>query len=418
MDVARPDLLLKKKRRRMQWIAATVVVLVAVTIGLSQLKPAVPAVDRNLLWIDTVKRGPLLRQVQGSGTLVPEDVRWIASRVSGRIERVLLKAGAMVEPDSVIAILYNPDAQQSANQAELNLKVAEAELVNLRLDLQSSVLTAEASANSRQAQYEQALADNEADQRLFAKGFITQNDIRRSNAAVTNAKMQNDAEQKRLVFVKDSVAPKIASKQAAVETLRSTARNKREEADGLQIRAGMKGVLQQVPLEVGTQIGGGTKAARVADPTKLKAEVKIAETLAKDVLIGQVASVDTRNGVVPARVTRVDPAVVGGTVTVDLEITGELPKGARPDLSIDGIIELERLADVSYSGRPAFSTSQRNGVGVFRLEEDGIHARRVTVKFGRSSVNSIEIVSGLQPGDKIILSDMSQFDGIDRIQLK
>lgn len=417
MDVARPDLAIKRKKRRLRLIIISVVGLVAVTVGLSLLKPAVPTVDRNLVYIDTVKRGPLIRQIQGTGTLVPEDVRWIVARVTGRAEKIVLKAGAQVTPDSVIVQLFNPDAENAANQADLQLKVAEAELVNLRLDMQSSVLSEEAAANNRQATYDEAFATNLSDKRLAEKGFLSPSDLRRSDAAVVNTRLQNEAGLKRLAFVKDSVAPKIAAKEAAVEALRATARQKREEADGLQVRAGMKGVIQAVPVEIGTQIGGGTKVARVADPARLKAEVRVAETQAKDVRIGQVASVDTRNGIVPAKVTRVDPAVVGGTVTVDLEITGELPQGARPDLSIDGIVELERLADVLSTGRPAFGTA-KGPVGVFRLEEDGVHASRVTVKFGRSSVSAIEIVSGLEAGDKIILSDMSAQDGVDRIQLK
>jgi HlyD family secretion protein len=252
---------------------------------------------------------------------------------------------------------------------------------------------------------------------LFEKGFITQNDIRRSEAAVANAALQNDAEQKRLAFVRDGVTPRLAAKRAAVESLRAQARLRREEFEGLQVRAGMKGVLQAVPVEIGTQISAGTRLARVADPSRLKAEVRVAETQAKDVQIGQAATVDTRNGVVAARVSRVDPAVLNGTVAVDLEITGDLPRGARPDLSVDGMIELERLTDVVFSGRPAFGTGQGT-VGIFRLEADGIHAQRVPVKFGRSSVSSIEVVSGLNAGDRIILSDMSQWDSAERVRLK
>lgn len=418
MDVARPDIALAKRRKRNRLIIISVIVVAVTTYGLSRLKPAVPTVDRNLVWIDTVKRGPLIRQVQGSGTLVPEDIRWITSRASGRVDKIVLRPGAKVEPDSVIVVLYNTEVVQTANQAEANLKVGEAELANLRFQLEGDLLAAEAAAFRAQGQFDEMKATNDGDKRLFEKGFITASDLRRSESNLANAERANEAEKKRLASTKDGLAPRLAAKTAAVEQQRATAKLRREEVDGLQVKAGMSGVLQVMSLQIGAQVGSGTNLARVADPSRLKAEVRIAETQAKDVRIGQVATVDTRNGVVPARVTRIDPAVVQGTVTVDLEITGPLPAGARPDLSVDGIVELERLTDVMYTGRPAFGIGKGTAVGIFRLEEDGIHAQRVPVQLGRSSVNSIEVVRGLEPGDRIILSDMSQWDGNERIKLK
>lgn len=417
MDVARPDIAIAKRKKRNRLIIISVIVLAGVTYGLSRLKPAVPTVDRNLVYIDTVKRGPLVRQVQGSGTLVPEDIRWITSRASGRVDKVVLRPGAKVEPDSVIVILYNTEVAQTANQADTALKVAEAELANLKFQLEGDLLSAEASAYSRENAYLEAKATNDGDKRLFAKNFITPSDLRKSESNLANAEKANEAEKKRLAFTKDGLAPRLAAKSASVEQLRATAKLRREEVEGLQVKAGMTGVLQVMSLQIGSQVGSGTNLARVADPSRLKAEVRVAETQAKDVRIGQVATVDTRNGIVPARVARIDPAVLQGTVTVDLEITGDLPAGARPDLSVDGIVELERLTDVIFTARPSFGIG-KGTVGIFRLEEDGIHAQRVPVQLGRSSVNSVEVVKGLEPGDRIILSDMSQWDGTERIKLK
>lgn len=417
MDVARPDIARAKKRKRNRVIIISAIVLAVTTYGLSRLKPAVPNVDRNLVWIDTVKRGPLVRQVQGSGTLVPEDIRWITSRASGRVDKIVLRPGAKVEPDSVIVVLYNTEVAQTANQAETQFKVGEAELANLRFQLEGDLLAAEASAFRAQGQLDELKATNDGDKRLFEKGFITTSDLRRSESNLANAERANEAEKKRLVSTKDGLAPRLAAKTAAVEQLRATAKLRREEVEGLQVKAGMTGVLQVMSLQIGSQVGSGTNLARVADPSRLKAEIRVAETQAKDVRIGQVGTVDTRNGIVPAKVIRIDPAVLQGTVTVDLEVTGELPAGARPDLSVDGIIELERLTDVMFTSRPAFGTG-KGSVGIFRLEADGIHAQRVPVQLGRSSVTSVEVVRGLEPGDRIILSDMSQWDGVARITLK
>lgn len=390
--------------------------LAAITFGLSSLKPAAPTVDRNLVWIGKVERGPMIRQVRGLGTLVPEDIRWLAARTQGRVEEIVLRPGAQVEPDDVILILSNPDVEQAAEAAASQLTAAEAELVNLKVQLERQLLEAEASAARAKADYEQSRLRAEVNEELFADGLVSPLELQLSKVTAEEAATRHNIEQKRYNFAKDSIAPQLAVKEAEVNRARAVARLRRAEADALHVRAGMAGVLQQLPVEIGQQVQPGANLARVADPRRLKAEVRIAETQAKDIMIGQLATIDTRNGIVEGRVARVDPAVQNGTVLVDVALEGELPRGARPDLSVDGTIQLERLDDVVYVGRPAFG-QERSTVSIFRLDEDGTYATRTQVQLGRSSVNSIEVVQGLQPGDRVILSDMSQWDSNDRIRL-
>ncbi len=416
MDIQRPDQSKARRKKRILIGVAGAVVLAGITFVLARLKPAAPTVERNLVWIDTVKRGPMVRQVRGTGTLVPEEIRWIAARTQGRVDRIVLRPGAIVEPESVLLVLSNPDVEQAAASAESQLKAAEAELVNLEVQLRSGVLASESAAASAQAAFEQTKLRAEVNEELFRDGLVSSLDMRLSKVTAQHAATANEIEKKRFAFAKDSIAPQLAVKAAQVDRFRADARLRRDEFNALSVRAGMRGVLQVLPVEVGAQVQPGANLARVADPARLKAQVHIAETQAKDILIGQLAQIDTRNGIVEGKVVRVDPSVQNGTVTVDITLTGDLPKGARPDLSVDGVIELERLDNVVFVGRPAFG-QDRATVGIFKLDPEGVHAARTQVQLGRSSVNTIEIVGGLQPGDRVILSDMSQWDASPRIKL-
>lgn len=417
MDIPRPDQSKAKRKKRIIYISATVIALAGITVLLARLKPAAPTVDRNLVWIGDVKRGEMLREVRGLGTLVPEDITWIAARTQGRVDKIVLRPGAKVTPESVILLLSNPDVVRTATDADSQLKAAEAEYANLKVQLQSGVLAAESTAASAKANFEQAKLRAQVNEQLFKDGLVSPLELRLSNVTAEQAETQNTIEQKRYTFTKESIAPQLAVKAAEVDRLRDQAKLRHDELDALTVRAGMVGVLQLLPVDVGQQVQPGTNLARVADPHRLKAEVRIAETQARDIQIGQAAQIDTRNGIVAGVVQRIDPSVQNGTVTVDVHITGDLSHtGARPDLSVDGTIELERLTNVVYVGRPAFG-QEHSTVGIFKLDPDGSYANRVQVQLGRSSVNTIEIVSGLVPGDRVILSDMSQWDANDRIKL-
>ncbi len=416
MDIPRPNVAKEKRRKRIIYTVVAGVVLAGITVLLARLKPAAPTVERNLVWVDTVKRGPMVRQVRGLGTLVPEEIRWIAARTQGRVDKIILRPGAVVEPGSLILELSNPDVESAAANAESQLRAAEAQLANLRVQLESGLLQAEAAASRAKSNFETTKLQAQVREELFRDGLVSQLELRLSQATAAEAAVGNEIEQKRYAFAKESIAPQLAVQQAEVERLRSLSRLRAEELAALKVRSSMSGVLSALPVEVGAQVQPGTNIARVADPSKLKAEVRIAETQAKDIAIGQVAQIDTRNGIVEGRVSRIDPAVQNGTVLVDVTIDGQLPRGARPDLSVDGTIELERLDDVVYVGRPAFG-QERSTVGIFKLDPASNDAVRTQVQLGRSSVNTIEIVSGLQPGDRVILSDMSQWDANDRVRL-
>ncbi|MBI5381163.1 MAG: HlyD family efflux transporter periplasmic adaptor subunit [Opitutae bacterium] len=416
MDIARPDIARQKRKKRLIYASLAALALVVITAVLARLQPAAPTVDRNLVWIDTVKRGTIPRQVRGLGTLVPEEIRWIAARTQGRVERIVLRPGAVVTPDSVILVLKNPTVLQAAVDAESELKSAEAELVSLKVQLERSVLEAEASLARAKSDFETTRLQAEVNDELYKDKLISTLELRRSKVVAEDAATRYAIERKRHAFAQDSIAPQLAVKQASLARSAAQAKLRRDDAEDLSVRAGMSGVLQELPVEVGAQVQPGANVARVVDPSRLKAEIRVAETQAKDILIGQGASIDTRNGLVEGRVVRIDPSVQNGTVTVDITLVGELPKGARPALSVDGTIELERMENVVYVGRPAFG--QEGGtVGMFKLEADGVHAARLPVRLGRGSVNLIEIVSGLQPDDKVILSDMSQWDAHDRVKL-
>jgi HlyD family secretion protein len=416
MDIARPDRAREKKTRRLIYGAAGLVAVLLVTLGLSRLKPAAPSVERATVWIDTVKRGPMLRQVRGLGTLVPEEIRWIPAINEARVERIVIQPGTAVKANSVILELSNPNLELAALEAESQLRAAEAQYVELRVRLQSQRLDQEASAAQVRASYNEARLRAQADAELAKAGLIA--DITRQVSKVTAEELanRNVIEEKRLDISGESVKAQLAVQQAAVERARALLRVRRNEVDALRLKAGIDGVLQVVPVEVGQRVTPGLNLARVAQPEKLKAVIRVAETQAKDVMIGQKAMVDTRNGMVPGHVIRVDPSSQNGTVGVDLALDGALPKGARPDLSVDGTIELERLENVLFVGRPAQGQPE-SLVGLFRLEPDSTDASRVKVKLGRASVNTVEIVEGLKEGDQVVLSDTSAWDSHDRIRL-
>jgi HlyD family secretion protein len=416
MDIARPDQTKAKRKKRILIIAAAVAGLAAITVILARLKPAVPTVDKGLVWINTVKRGPMVRQVHGPGTLVPVDIRWIAARTQGRVDKFILLPGATVQPDSIVMVLSNPDVTQAALDTASALKSAEADYENLKVTVQQSVLQSESEAATAKAAFEEARLQAEVDDQLFKDGLVSELDLRLKKVTAEQDETLNSIAQKRYAFTKESVVPQLAVKEATVDQARAQAVLKKAEADALNVRAGMTGILQVVPVEVGAQVTPGTNLARVADPTVLKAVIQIAETQAKDVKIGQSAEIDTRNGIAKGTVSRVDPSVQNGTVSVDVALPGVLPQGARPDLSVDGVIELEHLDDVVYVERPAFG-QEHSTAGIFVLDADGVYANRVQVELGRSSVNTIEIIKGLNPGDRVILSDMSQWDTHDRIKL-
>lgn len=416
MDIARPNAAKEKRKKRIIYASVAGVVLIGITVALSQLKPAAPTVEKNLVWIDTVKRGPMVRQVRGLGTLVPEEIRWIAARTQGRVDKIILRPGALVEPGSLILELSNPDVVSAAANATSSLNAAEAQLTNLKTQLESTLLQSEAAAAAAKSSFETTKLQFDVQQELFRDGLVSQLDLKLAEARANQAAISNSIEQKRYAFAQESIKPQLAVQEATVENLRSQARLRQEELEALKVRSSMAGVLSALPVEVGAQVQPGTNIARVADPSKLKAEIRIAETQARDIAFGQIAQIDTRNGIVEGKVARIDPAVQNGTVLVDITIVNELPRGARPDLSVDGTIELERLDNVVYVGRPAFG-QEKSTVGIFKLAEGSDDAVRTQVQLGRSSVNTIEIIAGLQPGDRVILSDMSQWDSNDRVRL-
>jgi len=416
MDVPREGVAAKKRKRRIIIIAVGTLGLILATIAISRLKPAVPSVDRATVWIDTVKRGPMVRQVRGLGTLVPEDIRWIPANTEGSVEKILIWPGTKVEPGDVILELTSPELDQSAHDAELKAKAAEAEFTTMRATLQRELLDQESKTTAAHSAYEQAKMERQTNDQLAKNGLVADLVYKTSKIKEEECQKSDEIEQKRLAFARDSIEPQLASKQAAVDQANQLAKLKLDQVEALHVKAGMSGVLQQLPVQIGQRLKVGDNLARVADPTKLKAQVKIAETQAKDIQIKQKAVIDTRNGVVTGHVTRVDPAVEQGTVTVDVAFDEALPKGARPDLSVDGTIELEHLDNVVYVGRPAFG-QENNTVGMFKLVNGSSEAVRAQVKLGKSSVNTIEILNGLQPGDRVILSDTSAWDTHDRIRL-
>ena len=422
VDIARPPSVIRKKKiRRAIYGAVALVIVAGITVGVSRLKPAAPSVDRATVWVDTVKRGQMLREVRGSGTLVPEDIRWISATTAGRVERIVLRAGAIVEPNTVILELTSPDVEQAHREAQLAYQSALAAYENRKADLQSQLLTQESQLATIESNYKQADLDLQANKQLEKDGLVSSLLVKQKQGQVDDLKNRLSVESKRLEISKAGIKSQLAPQEADIAQRKAAADLQARRLDDLKVKAGMHGVLQCVcsnpttQVERGAQVTPGSNLARVADPSMLKAELRIAETQTKDIRIGQYAEVDTRNGVVKGKVSRIDPASSNGTVGVDITLEGELPSGARPDLSVDGKVRLEELNNIIYVGRPAFG-QENSSVSLFKVGADG-EAVRTTVKLGRSSVNTIEIVEGLQPGDQVILSDMSTYDEYQRVRL-
>lgn len=418
MDVPRKSAAKKRLIRRIAFGLAVLAVIPTVTLLLGRLKPAAPVVERSTVWVDTVKRGPMLREVRGLGTLVTDETLLIPATTDGRVERILVKPGTAVTPDTVILELSNPELQTALVDAEFQLKASEAAYTDLRVQLESKGLDQKAAAAQVNADFHEARLKAERDNALAKEGLVADIDAKISTVKAEELKTRSEIEARRLSIADESVKAQLAAQQVKMEQMRAQHRLKLEQVSALKVRAGASGILQQLPtpVEVGQKVAAGTALAKVAQPLKLKAELKIAETQAKDVQIGQSASIDTRNGVIPGRVSRIDPAVLNGTVTVYVMLEGALPQGARPDLSVDGTIVLEQLADIVYVGRPV-SGQPDSTITLFKLGPDGKGADRVQVKLGRSSVNTIEVREGLTVGDRVILSDMSAWDAQDRIRL-
>ncbi|MEE2775631.1 MAG: HlyD family efflux transporter periplasmic adaptor subunit [Acidobacteriota bacterium] len=416
MDVKREGVAEARRRRRIVYSILGTIVLALVTLGLYRLEPAAPAVDRATVWVDTVKRGEMLRQVRGPGTLVPEEIRFISVQTMGTVERIVVLPGAEVSTETVIVELSNTELEQSTGDAELALRAGEAEYSSLEVTLESQLLNDKAAAARVESQYRQALLQAEADEELAKDGLVPDITRKLSQLIADELGSRLEIENKRLVIAAKAVQTQLASQQARLDQQRALYALRLEQLDDLNVRSVISGVLQEVPVEVGQSITPGEALAMVAKPDDLKAELRIAETQAKDILVGQIASIDTRNGLIEGRVVRVDPAVREGTVQVDVTLTGELPRGARPDLSVDGTIEIERLTDVLYVGRPAYGQANSR-ITLFRLEVDSDIALRVQVELGKSSVGTIEIVQGLAVGDQVLLNDISQYEDYDRIRL-
>ena len=417
MDIVRPEIKQKKKMRRIGYIVAAVVLIPLMTYALSKLKPAAPSVDSGTVWTGTVKRGPMLRDVRGLGTLVPETIRLIPAVTDGQVQTRYLLPGTPVKADTVIFDLVNPQLQQETLDAEYQLKGAQASYEQTKAQLQNQLMDKRTQAASISSQYRTAEMVKQTKEQLGANGLAPVLDVKTAEVQAEELAKENDLAQKEVETFNNSISSQLAVQEATVNQKHAMYELKKSQMDQLHIRPGIDGMLQELDVEVGQKVTMGTVLARVAQPTHLKAQLKIAETQAKDILIGQKASVDTHNGIIPGHVTRIDPAVVNGTVTVDVGLDGPLPTGARPDLSVEGTVELERLADVLYVERPVHGEANST-VGIFKVVDDGKEATRVQVQLGRTSVNTVEIVKGLEIGDKVILSDMSAWDNYDRVQLK
>jgi HlyD family secretion protein len=418
MDVPRKDAAKKRLIKRIVIGVVVVGAIVGISIPLSRLKQAAPSVELSTLWPDTVRRGPMVREVRGLGTLIPEDTLLIPATTDGRIEKILIKPGTPVRPDSVILIMTNPELQTQLLDAEYTLKAAEASYTDLRVTLEKQGLDLQATAAQVSADYHSAQLKAERDDALVKEGLVAQVDAKISQVTANELSTRNQIEEKRLSINQESVEAQLAAQKVKVDQLRAEYKLKQDQVAALSVRAGAEGMLQALPtpVEEGQKVMAGTALGKVAQPSHLKAELKIAETQAKDVTIGQPAVIDTRNGLVKGQVSRIDPAVLNGTVTVDCRLEGPLPAGARPDLSVDGTIELERLDDVVFMGRPVFGQAEST-VSLFKMEPDGKYADRVQVTLGRASVNTIEVRKGLNVGDRVILSDMSAWDNYERIKL-
>ncbi len=416
MDIQRPSRKKELRRRRMLIGAGVGAALILITVGIYSLEPAVRSVERGSVWTGFVERGEMLRSVRGNGELVPEEIRWISAQTDGRVDKVVVDPGARVTPETVILELSNPELEQAAGDAELQLRALEAEYTDLEVRLSSELLDRQANMAAVKAQYEGAQLQLEADHELSEYGLISAIELRKSQLAAEQWTVRYEMEQKRLAKKSESIEAQLSVKRVQVGQQRALYQLRRDQLDSLKVRSSIAGVLQAVPVEEGERVTPGIRLARVAEPTQLKAELRINETQAKDIEVGQVAKIDTRNGVIEGRVARIDPAVQQGTVTVDVALLGELPKGARPDLSVDGTIEIERLEDTLYVDRPAYGQAE-SLVGLYVVDAESQIASITQVRLGRTSVNTVEIVDGLEVGDEVILSDSSQWGDDARIRL-
>jgi HlyD family secretion protein len=418
MDISRPDI--KKKKTQRQWIVAGcgVLALAVIAFFVTRLKPAAPEVDRATVWTDVVKRGPLLRQVRGPGTLVPREdkIRLIPAETAATVVRLRVLPGAKVTPETVIMDLVDPQLQQELLDAQLQLKGAQADYINTRAKVQSDLMDQKAAGATVGADYTQAQLQAQTDKSLYDLGVISGLTYSASKGKADELTTRNDLEKQRLTLNEKTIETQLAVQQTKVEQAKALLALKQKQQDALSVRAGIGGVLVELDHQVGEHVDVGTTLAKVVQPDQLKASLKIAETQARDIQIGQPAEIDTHNGVIDGKVMRIDPGVLNGTVTVDVELAGALPLGARPDLSVDGTIDLDRMSDVLFVGRPAFG-NENSTITLFKLGTDGKTAVRVPVKVGRASVNSIQVLEGLQNGDTVILSDMSRWDNTDRIRL-
>jgi HlyD family secretion protein len=419
MDIARPEFKEQKRKRQIAVAAVIVVVVATLTVVVFRLRPAAPTVERGTVWTDSVKRGSMLRQVRGIGSLVPsqESVLQIPSQTEATVVRIRMLPGSLVKADSILMEMSNPQVEQEAIDAHLQWKAAEAEYQSQRMKLESDYMNQKAGAATVTADYNQAQLQASTDKSLYDLGVISGLAYKVSKSKADELTVRNGLADQSLVSTQKSIDAQLAEQQAKVDQMRVLAELKQKQLDALKVRAGIEGVLVEMPLHVGEHVSPGTMLAKVVQPNHLMAELKVAETQARDVQIGEPASVDTHNGVISGTVQRVDPAVQNGTVTVDVKLTGELPKGARPDLSVDGTVDLERLDNVLYVGRPAFE-QENSTISLFKLDGDGHDAIRVPVKVGRASVNSIQVLEGLHEGDTVVLSDMSRWDNTDRIRLQ
>lgn len=418
MDISRPDLKAKKRKRQAVTIAIGVIVLAAVTFLVMRLKPAAPTVDRSVVWTDTVKRGPFVRQVRGLGTLVPREdaIRQIPAQTEATVVRIRTLPGSMVKADTILMELSDPQLSQEALDAELSLKEARADLSNVQVKVQSDLMAQKSAAATVNADYKQAQRQAQTDKSLYGLGVISGLAYSASQGTADQLNTRNNLQEQTVDINEKAIESQLAVQQAKVAQAQAIYELKKQQLDALNVRAGIAGVLTDLPLAVGQHVTIGTMLAQVVQPNQLKAQLKIAETQARDIQIGQPASVDTHNGLADGTVSRIDPSVQNGTVTVDVKLVGNLPDGARPDLSVDGTIDLERLRDVLYVGRPAFG-NENSVITLFRLDDAGKGAVRVPVKVGRASVNAIQVLEGLHQGDTVILSDMSRYDTTDRIRL-
>ena len=415
MDIPRAPA--QRGRKQLLYGGLAVLGLALATLGLRSLKPAAPSVDRAAVWIDSVQRGPLLIEVRGPGTLVPERVRWISAVTAGRGETRLAEPGQEVSPETELLELSNPDVQLEALESERQLTVAQGDRVNMRTLLETTRLNQEGAVAEAKAAYQDARRNAEASSDLAKKELISSMEASRTQDRVVELQTRYEVEEKRLAVMTESTDSQLRLQDAQVARLRAVVDFQRERIRSMKVMAGAHGVLQELPLEVGQWAQSGAVLARLVEPGRLKAVLRIPETQAKDLTIGQPAAIDTRNGIVKGAVARIDPAVQNGTVTVDVRLEGEMPRGARPDLSVDGTIQVERLDNVLHVGRPAYGQANST-VGLFKLSADGKEATRMNVRLGRTSVNTVEVLGGLQPGEKVIISDMSRWDGVDRVRVE